>query len=317
MNSGQAPARAPRRRRAAIIFVLGLGLLALAVWSAARSQTGGSLADAWASVRAAPLWLVACAVLLPGANWLLTSAVFWVLTRRYGEVGAGEMARLIGAAWLMNYIPMRPGLFGRVAYHKAINRIAIADSVRVLALSIGASGVATFAVLVCGVLINPGTTPAGEAAVFLAPALGFGVVALIMGRRTPEGWRLGAAVLLRYLDVLVWAGRYAVVFALIGRPLEPAQAAAIAGVSQLVLVIPLAGNGLGIREWAVGWAAAALPAWYSSGPVTAGVTAGLSADLVNRAGEVIAAVTVGTVCMVAVARRVARGAQARTSSTTA
>lgn len=323
MNPGAATPTPPWRRRSTVLFTLGVALLALAVWSASRTgQSGGGLPDAWASVRGAPPWLLGAAVALPILNWLLTSAVFWVLTRRYGDVGAGEMASLIGAAWLTNYIPMRPGLFGRVAYHKAVNKIAIADSVRVLAWSIGAGLGATLMVLVCGVLLEPSAPTPRVVMVLGAPLAAFALVALASGRRSPGGWRLPTAVLLRYADVLVWTARYLVVFALIGRPIELAQAAAVAGVSQLVLVIPLAGNGLGLREWAVGWAAASLPAWYAAGPASGGVTVGVTADLVNRLAEVVVAVAVGTLCIGAVARRLARigrdkSGQARPSNTTA
>jgi len=290
----------------------------VAVWAAARApRAGGGLLDAWASVRGAPAWLIAAAVGLPVMNWLFTSAVFWVLTGRYGRVGAGEMSCLIGSAWLMNYIPMRPGLFGRVAYHRTVNGIAISDSVRVLAYSIGAGAVGDGGRACDRGLGAPGNTRPVVAAVLLAPAAGFLAVGTVMGRRAPGGWRLGVAVFFRYLDALTWVARYLVVFELIGSPVDLAQAAAVAGVSQVVLVIPLAGNGLGLREWAVGWAAASLPAWYSAGSAASEVTVGVTADLVNRAAELLAAGAIGGVCTMLVARRVARSGQTRESKTTA
>jgi hypothetical protein len=106
-------------------------------------------------------------------------------------------------------------------------------------------------------------------------------------------WWLPVTMALRAADVLVWVARYWVVFRLVGAPLGVAESVAVAGVCQLTLNIPLIGNGLGIREWAVGLTAANLPpgVFDQSGRVAFG--SALTADLINRAAELLAAVPVG------------------------
>jgi hypothetical protein len=102
--------------------------------------------------------------------------------------------------------------------------------------------------------------------------------------------------------MLAWVGRYALVFWLIGQPLEIGGAVAVAAACQVALVLPLIGNGLGLRELAVGVMAAALPA--SLGASTS-QGAGSLADVVNRVAEIAVAVPVGLACLAWLAPRAA------------
>jgi len=305
VNTTAEPARPAGvvRARSIIIILVGMGLSSLAVWFATRGDGGGALLSGWEAARAAPWTIKAAALLLPVANWILTSLVFLTLTRAHGRVGAVEMGALIGAAGLYNYMPLRPGLIGRVAYHRAINDIPVMSSVRVLATTIALSGAGVMLLIVSSLGAARLGTHAQQAAVIAAPILITGVLAWYARSRGLETWRLGAALVLRYVDLLVWTARYTVVFALIGRPLDGAQAAAIAAVSQVASVIPLAGNGLGLREWAVAWCAASLPAWYTAGPAAPSTGVGLSADLLHRAAELPAAFAIGLLSTAWLSRR--------------
>lgn len=307
--SGDQPtpeAAPPRRVRSVVLFLLGTALVIGAVISA---RSSGDLTSAWTAIRQADPILIACALSLPALNWMLTSGVFLFLTRRYGKVGTAEMAALIGTAWLFNYLPLRPGLAGRVAYHKLINDIPVMHSVRVLAASIALGAVVVVLLLTAAIAANGQPAPTALA-IGLVPLALFTAGSLVARTRgSPWWWRVSAAGAVRYVDGLVWCARYALVFKLIGVDLSPAQAAALAGVSQAVTVIPLAGNGLGVREWAIAYAASALPAWVAGGPAVAGVHPGLSADLVNRAFEMCIAIPIGLACSAFVARRLARRTQ--------
>lgn len=298
-----AATTAPRRRRSVVLFFVGLILAGAAIWFALGGGPGAdSLQTAWSNARKAPPALAGAIFVLPALNWLLTSAYFLVLTRRYGAVGAAEMGSLVGASWLLNYAPLKPGLLGRVAYHKAVNAIAIADSVRVLASAIGA-GICAVLVLLLIAAVTPRTAPvAYGVGAILTPGVACAFGAWVL-RDKGHAWRIPAALGLRYADALVWAARYFVIFAAIDQPVTAVQAAAIAGVSQLVLVIPFSGNGLGIREWAVGLTAATLPGWFAS-PLTADAAGtGIAADLLNRLAELCVAIVVGVPCVLAVSRR--------------
>ena len=68
-------------------------------------------------------------------------------------------------------------------------------------------------------------------------------------------------------------------------------------IADIALLVPFVGNGLGVREWAVGLTA--------SRQVAAAV--GLTADLVNRAAELIVAIPLGLAAWVWLTRTLARG----------
>lgn len=275
------------RKRRLVGSVVGLLLLVAAVVAVLSNR--GSVSAALDAMEHAPAWLVVLAFALPLSNWVLISISFWVLTRRYGRVGLGEMHGLIASAWLLNYLPLRPGMFGRLAYHKRVNGIALRDSVRVLATSVALT-----------IISNAGICAVAWAAYRAAPAVGWVIVAapglligaagLMLARREGSAFAfrpgLAIALCVRYFDILAWVARYAVVFALIGHPLSLVQATLITAVSQAALLIPFVGNGLGVREWGIGLA---LPVLSADAPRALG----LAADLVNRAAELLVAIPVG------------------------
>ncbi|MCB1281548.1 MAG: hypothetical protein KDB18_08490, partial [Salinibacterium sp.] len=124
-------------------------------------------------------------------------------------------------------------------------------------------------------------------------------------------WRIMIATGWRWGDMLLWAARYAVVFILVGEPVTWARATQFALISQIALVIPLVGNGLGLREWAIG----AFAGRGSGEPQSLAQSAavGVTADLVNRAAELIVLVPLGALAGVLLARR-ARAAGASLAS---
>ncbi len=275
-----------------IASAVALCLLAAAIWAVLRQHDG--LIAAWDALRSGAWPLAALSLILPLANWLLTSVLFWALMRPRADqpgVPLPEMTLLIGSAWLANYLPVRPGLFGRIAYHKAVNQIDVRRSVGgiVAAVALGALCVA-LALLIAA---------AAHAATLSGPLL-FAALASPLAIFLPACFitparALAIAASARYLDVLVWMARYAVVFTLVGRPLRAGESAAMAAVSQAANLVPFVGNGLGIREWAIRLVSPALPAWYAgSEPVSANLA--LTADLVNRAAELCAAIPVGLAC---------------------
>lgn len=290
-----APAgRWARPGRAMIGFVLGMLLLGAATWVVVRQ--GADLRAAIDSALHAHWWLVAIAIMLPLLNWLLMSVSFWVLMRRHGPVSLGEMVCLLGAAWLLNYLPLRPGLIGRVGYHKTVHKIPVATSIRASLVAIACAGVAILALL--GALVGSSLVAAsghGVAAAAGAP-LALVLIGGVMLRRDARANWLCWTVALRYVDLLVWGARYSVAFAIIGRPISAGAAGAIACVCQVAMLVPFFGNGLGLREWAVGVTASSLPKGVLTASGTLATTVGLAAELVNRAAEICGAIPVGLIC---------------------
>lgn len=273
-------------------FALAAGLLAFAVWIVASG--GPTIEQAWQSARSAPAWLIGLALVLPIANWLVVAVGFWVLNGRYARTKLSETIGLIGGAWLLNYLPMRPGMVGRFAYHKKYDGIGLRQSARVLLESMIATAIAGAAMAALAVVPVQGLA---SIALLAAPVGAAAVAALVLARNGGHAWRLAATLGLRYIDLGVWVGRYLAVFAIVGRPLAIEEAVAIALVSHAALLLPIAGNGLGLREWAVGLTAGLLPAGNGQTEI------GLAADLVNRGFEVMIAVPVGVACLVWLARR--------------
>lgn len=266
------------RARAVVGFLIGIALFGAAIWSILTGDHGFD--EAIGAARAAPWWIVAAVVLLPVANWLAVSESFLTLTNRYGvlaprPVGRAEMAGVIGSAWLLNYLPMKPGMFGRLAYHKHVNHIRYADSARVLACSVSLTGFSLgLLVLVAIVTHISGPTWAWCA----APAVLLGMISFATRKRGPWTGRIAYAAFWRYIDSMIWVGRYGASFALVGHPLSFADSVTVAAVSQIALLIPVSGNGLGVREWGVRF-------------VTLPI--GLVADVVNRAAEMVVALPIG------------------------
>lgn len=276
------------RTRGLIGFLVGLTLFAAAVW--AISSDENDLRVSWQAARDAHWTLVAAVVVLPVINWLLVSLSFRFLQSHYAPVGFGEMSALIASAWLLNYLPLKPGMIGRFAYHKHVNGIRYVDSTRVILVSVTLCGLSIGVLVVIALLVRF-SGPAWGWVWCLPVPVALGLAAVALRRRGPWWWRVAAAGLMRYLDMMVWIGRYAAAFALIGSPLDFQTALLVAAVSQVALMIPISGNGLGIREWGV--RAVTSPA-------------GLLADVVNRAAELVVSLPIGVVGTVWATRRLTR-----------
>lgn len=292
-ESSDAPARSRARR--IIGFAVSLTLLALAV--AAVVYSSEDIAQALDHARHAPLWMIVLSVLLPPLNLLLIGSSLWFITIRYGRVGFAEMVSLVTSAWLLNFLPMKPGLMGRIAYHKRVNHIRVRDSAKALGESVAMSAIATGALLGVALLLLGVTSTL----VTVVAVAGPGVLLLLgvpLARiRSERLALLAAAMLLRYLDILVWIARYALLFALLDAPLTLADAVLVTAASQIAQLIPFVGNGLGAREWGVGLVGAA------QGTTT---TIALTADLLNRASELVLAVPLGLIATAQIARRLSR-----------
>lgn len=312
-----------RRRVLPWLQVAGFVLLVYAVYLVVKQQD--LLTSAWTSLRAAPVWQIALIVALPLTNWLNMTLLFYVLTRHSAKVRLGEMAALIGSAWLLNIIPGRPGLMGRVAYHTVVNQMPVKDSVKVIVAGIAANGVAVaLALLLVGASYMGGQMLPPQLAADATPKflmMGAAVTLALLismawyqrsGRQKPNApvaaWRFVFAVAMRYADYLIWVTRYWLAFKVIGLPITLTEAAGIAVVSQIVQLSPVQ---IGPREWAIGIAGTFLPSLKQTAATasTARTATGLTADLLNRAAELAIQLPVGLVCTWWVFRELKRAKQ--------
>ncbi len=296
-SGGPPRAEAPATRRR-VAAVTGLLLLAGAIGFvvAARDRLGGAAAALRDPDPVAVVVLVA-AVLV---NLALTGTFFHLLYARHGRVGRLEMQAVMAGATLLNYLPLRPGLAGRVAYHRAVNAIPVRTSIGVMVRALALSGLAAAAVA------GLAWAGRGEAAVLAgglaAAAAGLAILAVAAPRLRP--WP--AAALVRLAEVGCIAARAWAAFTLVGAPIDPAAALALAAVAVVVTMVPFTSNGLGLREWATGLLAPAL----AGVPMELAVTA----DLVARGAELLAAGIVGGPALWWLGRRSGRTARAGAGS---
>jgi hypothetical protein len=90
---------------------------------------------------------------------------------------------------------------------------------------------------------------------------------------------------LRTVELLVIALQSWAAFRLSGWEIEPMTAVGVAVVAAVANLTPFIGNGLGVREWAVGLAAPLLGGYETD--------AGLAAQLTGRAVDAVMAVALG------------------------
>lgn len=289
-------------------FVAGSSLVVLAVAAALR-QDPNALRHAFNALGRQPWWFAVLFIALPLLNWLSISASIWLLLSRFGRLGLGEMNALIGMAWLLNYLPMRPGMVGRIAYHKAVNGIRVKQSGIVLAEGAAITAISSGVLLLGALLLRGVEARAAWVLVVASPIVVGGAASAALWSARPLLARYCAAGALRVVDMAVWAGRYALAFAIVGSPIELPAALVLAVASQVAMLIPIAGNGLGLREWLIGALAAGLPPALLGGG-DASLSQGLTADVLNRVVEVVVAVPLGLACLAIIAARLRRAHRA-------
>jgi len=285
-ESGEANMSRPLLRAVRpLAMLIAIGLLvaaAVAVW-----QQRDTITDALSAVRRPDplaLTILMASVL---ASIFLSGVMFQLLMSRYGRIGFLEMQAIVAGTILLNYLPLRPGLVSRIAYHRIVHRIRAIDTTKV------AVQAALITALIALYLALASYVTVRSAIPLWLGALG-PIVVVLIGLITP--WRLGfAAVGVRYVEVLIWVARYHAAFALIDSPITLNIAIAFACISVITGMVPLVSNGLGLREWAVGLVAPLLTTYH--------LERALTAELVNRAAEIIVVAIVGGAALVYLTRR--------------
>lgn len=292
------PTRARLRER--IGFVIGLVLLAGA--AAYLISAPDQMHEFLEQLKHAPLWAVVVVIVGPIVNWVCVGLCLHALVRRHGKIGRGEMLALVGSAWLLNHLPMRPGLVGRIGYHAKINSIRVRDSIEASIWSVVHAGLANAIALGLVLLVPNDLSLVTLAGVLVLPALGVGVLAGGLSLGNQRGALLLQGFVFRSLDLFVWMLRYAAAFTMLGIGFTPIQIVMITAASQIAQLIPLTGAGFGFREWGVGIAA-------KMSAAGSGLTmrSAIGADVINRIAETIIVIPLGLICTTIVARRFARG----------
>lgn len=210
---------------------------------------------------------------------LLSSAAFHAMMRRHGHVGFLEMNALLAASTLGNYIPMQAGSLGRVAYHQAVNGIPVRASLMVIVQAMLAMFIALCVLGGCALLVRAADGPWWAA--LLTPLVWLPLTL------DPRMRTVGLVLFYRTLELLAWTLHGWAAFQLSGWSIDGQTAIGVALVGSLANLVPFIGNGLGIREWAVAMAAPLITGYEPD--------AGLAAELLGRAVDVVVAVPLGVV----------------------
>lgn len=261
------------------VMAMAVGVLMLAgavvlVWTQHDRLT--SALEAMSQPRAGPIVILLISML---ATLVVTGFQFQLLLARH-RVPVMEMQGLISGSALLNFLPLKAGLLGRIAYHQVVHGIRPMETARAMILARGAGLLAIALTAISLFFRDLFEGPLWAWA--LIPAALPGWFVLLLFTRTA-----GLVVLLKYVDLLLMAVRYQCAFSLMAEPIGFDVCMALAAIGMLAGTIPFLTGGLGLREWLVGWLTAVLVA------LPAALEIGLLADLVNRATELIVLIPVG------------------------
>lgn len=263
-----------------IASVVGIGLLIGALVAIARSAP---TIDQLRSVLARPDGvLIVGAIAAAFCNLVGSGGLFYALLRHHGRVGFWQMQALIASSTVLNFVPLRPGLVGRVAYQAVVCGIPIKRSMMSIAEAAIICAATTAWLALAVFLLRTFSTPVAGAVVGAAPVL-LGVTLAMDAKGAYRAYL--EAIFWRWLDLLAWVARYWIVFAMLGVPLTIEGAATAACIGSAANLIPLVGSGLGVREWAIGLAGPALASWSTD--------SGLAAELLNRCIDMLVVVPIG------------------------
>lgn len=256
---------------------VGIALLVAAIAYVVRGDT---FQAAFAAMRVASPLVVLALVASMLASVALTGTIFWLLTRRFALIPFVEMQALMASTTLANYLPLRPGLLGRVAYHKLRHSVRARDSVRTVFEAMALS----VACLLVALLAMAAGTRIGLP---VAASLGLPCALALAGIAVPRSRLLSLAWLLRYAETMLTALRYHLSFELIGVSVPVETSVAVACVSMFATLVPFVSNGIGLREWAIGLLAPVLTGYA--------LQQGIVAELVQRAFEIAVVVPTGLI----------------------
>ena len=279
-------------RRAGL--AVGVACFALAIHVAMRERE--EFAKAIDALRDPDPFAVAMVLLSVAVGAALSGLLFHILMRRFGKVPFWEMQALISASAFVNYLPLKPGFVGRVAYHRLQHGIRASHTLRTIVEAIALSGTVAGMFLLSLLVLRALGVP-GEWSL-LAPAL------LAPAMRFPAVRSVSQALLVRQAELALWTLRYWAVFQLVGAPIDLETAIVLASVSVIATLLPIVSNGLGIREWVIG----ILAPMISHEPVS--TSQAIVAELVHRAAEIVVMTPIGITAIVVLVRHTRRRALA-------
>ena len=289
-----------------------MALLAASIWFAISQQDSTS----WPALAELDPVLVGALILTIFLTTIfLPGMLFWLVTRPFvttRRLGFFTMQGLIAGSALLNYTPFKAGLIGRVAYLRHFHGVGLRAALVTLAL------IVVVFLMSCSIAFlitawRPESSVIWGAAIVIAfagltvlgaPLLGVLIptnVAVDSRMRTSRTWQTGFLALCfitQLLSLAVTTVRWWLVFRIMGKPTSLADSW-LAALVHTITVMGGPANGLGFREWLIGFAA---QRGLFSAEAQLNLSTGMAVSLVDRALEAIIIIVLGLFGLVLVRR---------------
>ena len=292
-------------------FALGVALIAWCVWGAAKDPEG------WQRLREASSTSLIGLLLCSLASIMISGLTFWIAARPVQTLGVQDQQWINALASMLNYAPVRIGMFVRAAYAIKVDHLRAVELVAWFA-SVAFTFVVALLAITAGTLawIQFGAWTFFPTLIIIAMLGGFSgrwCATLSMVQKRAQGLErlitnptaLWGSIALHILDLFFATGRVLLAIQILGLPLNLAQTCLISMASFAASLNPL--GRLGFREAAVA---------LTAGALSIGGLAGIenkfqTLAVIESAGEALVAIPVGMLALYPIWKRFKLSKQAR------
>ena len=292
-------------------FALGVALIAWCVWGAAKDPEG------WQRLREASSTSLIGLLLCSLASIMISGLTFWIAARPVQTLGVQDQQWINALASMLNYAPVRLGMFVRAAYAIKVDHLRAVELVAWFA-SVAFTFVVALLAITAGTLawIQFGAWTFFPTLIIIAILGGFSgrwCATLSMVQKRAQGLErlitnptaLWGSIALHILDLFFATGRVLLAIQILDLPLNLAQTCLISMASFAASLNPL--GRLGFREAAVALTAGAL----SIGGLAGMENKFQTLAVIESAGEALVAIPVGMLALYPIWKRFKLSKQAR------
>ena len=292
-------------------FALGVALIAWCVWGAAKDPEG------WQRLREASSASLIGLLLCSLASIMISGLTFWIAARPVQTLGVQDQQWINALASMLNYAPVRLGMFVRAAYAIKVDHLRAVELVAWFA-SVAFTFVVALLAITAGTLawIQFGAWTFFPTLIIIAMLGGFSgrwCATLRMVQKRAQGLErlitnptaLWGSIALHILDLFFATGRVLLAIQILDLPLNLAQTCLISMASFAASLNPL--GRLGFREAAVALTAGAL----SIGGLAGMENKFQTLAVIESAGEALVAIPVGMLALYPIWKRFKLSKQAR------
>jgi hypothetical protein len=292
-------------------FVFGMALIAWCVWGATKDPAG------WQNLRQATSTSLIGLLLCSMGSIIVSGLTFWIAAKPVQTLRVQDQQWINALASMLNYAPVRIGMFVRAAYAIKVDHFRAVELVAWFT-SLAFTFVVALAAITAGTVawIQFGAWTFFPTLIIIAMLGGFSArwcATRSMVQKRAKGLErlitnptaLWWSIALHILDLFFATGRVALAIQILGLPLNLAQAFLVSMASFAASLNPL--GRLGFREAAVA---------FTAGALSIGGLAGMenkfqTLAVIESAGEALVAIPVGMLALYPIWKRFKLSKQAR------